>query len=90
MKIAEIRDNSGAKRKVFKNLQIGTKLRAIKDIISTDDVGMSGQTFRYPAFIKNNTYKVKHNTEWDFIKISYVADESGALHFATPDVFEII
>lgn len=90
IKISEIIDNLGNKRKVYTNLKVGDKLKAKFKVTSKDDIGMSGLTFNYDAFIPNNIYEIKMTYIWGWTNIGYVADESGSLHFATPELFDIL
>jgi hypothetical protein len=78
------------KRSVYTKLNVGDCLKAKHDIISKDDIGMSGQTFDYKAFIKDKIYKVATLYTIDFKKVAYVSDEAGYLHIATPETFELI
>ena len=90
IKISQITDNIGNTRWVFENLKVGDKLRAKCKVTSKGDIGMSGFTFHYDAFIPNKVYKVNSTLFWDHTKIGYVSDEGGTLHFATPDLFDIV
>lgn len=90
IKISEITDNGGNKRKVYSNLNVGDKLKAKCKVISKDDIGMSGLTFDYDAFIPDKIYKVYSTYIWGWTKIAYVSDESGTLHFATPEIFDLV
>jgi len=90
IEISEIRDNSGCKRQVYANLNVGDRLKAKCKVVSKDDFGASGLTFDYDAFIPDKVYEVKRTYRWDFTLIGYVADESGTLHFATPEIFDLV
>lgn len=90
IKISEIIDNLGCKQKVYANLNVGDKLKAKCKVVSKDDFGSSGLTFNYEAFIPDKIYIVKKTFMWDFTLIGYVSDESGCLHFAKPEIFELI
>lgn len=83
-------DNSQKRVEVITGLQKGDKLIAKKMAYSSGDIGMSGLTYRYEAFIPGKTYYVHHTFVWDFTKVAYVSDEDNSLHFATPEQFEVV
>jgi hypothetical protein len=88
--ISEIVDNSGRKVKVYVGLKIGDKLKAVREVIAKDDLGASGLTFDYQAFILGDIYEVGKLYRWGITEIAYVYDTSGTYHFATPEIFELI
>lgn len=90
IRISNIYGNSGLPFEAYVNLPVGFKLKAKKDKLSKDDIGFSGLTFDYVAFKKDEIYTVHSTTRWTFQEVGYVQDESGTLHLATPDLFELI
>ena len=90
IKISEIIDNSGRKKRVYKNLNVGDKLKAKCKVLSKDDLGSSGLIFDYDAFIPDKIYEVKSIYMWDYSLIGYITDESGSLHIATPEIFDLV
>lgn len=90
VKILEITDNSGVNRKVYANLNVGDKLKSKQRIIGKDDFGASGIVFDYDAFKPEKIYEVRMIYRWDGVSVGYVVDESGTLHFATPEIFDVI
>ena len=56
--VEEIFDNCNCKRLVYADLCVGTRLRAKVGVVSIDDIGYSGRTFNYSAFIEGNEYEV--------------------------------
>ncbi len=88
--ITKILDNGRNEREVYCNLNVGDKLRCKKEIKSTGDIGASGLTFKYTAFIPGEIYEVYSNYMWGGTQVSYVLDEDNTLHFATTDLFEIV
>ncbi len=89
MKVGTIENNIGQTINVILGLKPGNILIAKKIVQSTGDIGMSGLTYQYDAFIPGNEYKVDHLSDWDFETIAYVADEDNTLHIARPEVFDI-
>ena len=89
MKVGTIKNNFGETTNVILGLQPGDILIAKKVVYSTGDIGMSGKTYEYEAFIPGNEYKVHHLFDWDFKTIAYVADEDNSLHIVRPEVFDI-
>lgn len=87
MEIGYAYDNSNTKRPFIKDLKKGDKLVCIKSKYGTGDIGMSGQTFRYEAFISGKTYTVNYIHQWDWHQIGYVCDEDGCSTWATPELF---
>lgn len=90
IRISEITDNIGSERKVYTGLRVGDKLKAKCKVYSKGDIGMSGLTYRYEAFIPNKIYKVYKTYNWNFTDVAYVSDEDGTLHFATPEIFDLV
>jgi len=89
MRTSFIYNNADERVEVISGLKKGDKLIAIGSVQSKGDIGMSGMTFNYEAFIVGKTYFVDHLTNWDGIMVAYVADEDNTLHFATPKLFEL-
>lgn len=87
MKTDFIYDNHGQKTEIIKGLSEGDALIAISTYKSKGDIGMSGLTFDYEAFIVGKEYKVGHMSSWDGVRVAYVVDEDGTSTWATPQLF---
>ena len=89
MKTGVLINNVGKEVTYIKGLEKGDVLVAKILTKSVGDIGFSGQTYDYEAFIPGKEYKVDHITKWDYERVAYVADEDNTLHFATPNVFDL-
>jgi hypothetical protein len=90
IKIGTLINNNDQKVNYIMNLKPGDKLKAKKLITSRNDIGLSGLIYKYNAFIPGKMYKVNHLFNWGGNKVAYVADEDGTLHFAVPEIFELV
>ncbi len=83
-------DNSNNKRKVYKNLPIGTKLKAKKTTIGKLDVGMSGIVIDYEDIIAGKEYEISYISKWGFQEVPCVHDEDNCIQWAEVSLFDII
>lgn len=80
-------NNSEQKVKVIAGLEVGDKVKCIKQVVGFKGELSTSRLFAMKSLVEGKIYEVKETFIWNGTKIAYVANENGLLDWVSPEIF---
>lgn len=80
-------NNSEQKVKVIAGLEVGDKVKCIKQVIGFKGELSTSRLFAMRNLVEGKMYEVKETFIWNGTKIAYVVNEKGLLDWVSPEIF---